>query len=149
MVTRSLFDWKSSPAASGRESLPSMPDVPAGSHPEPPEILRGWGERIALKSDRRIVLLRTAEIDWIEAAGNYVKIHAQHSTHFVRETMHSIEEKMPRERFMRIHRSTIVNLDRVKELQAGTNGEYTVRLQNGQVLTLSRGYRRQLEKLLR
>jgi len=149
MVTRSLFDWRLSPVAPARESLPSVPDVPAGSHREPPELLRGWGERIALKSDRRIVLLRTAEIEWIEAAGNYVNIHAQHSTHFVRETMHSIEEKMPRDRFMRIHRSTIVNLDRVKELQAGANGEYMVRLQNGQVLTLSRGYRRQLERLLR
>jgi two-component system LytT family response regulator len=112
-------------------------------------VLSGWGERIAIKSDHRILILRTSEIEWIEAAGNYVNIHAKHGTHFVRETMNSIEGKMPPARFMRIHRSTIVNLDRVKELKAGINGEYLVLMQDGQALTLSRGYRSQLQRLLR
>ena len=113
-----------------------------------PSVLRGWGERIALKADRKIVLLRTAEIEWIEAAGNYVNIHTKGAAYFVRETMSSIERKMPSDRFMRIHRSTIVNLDRIKELKAGSNGEYSVRMQNGEELTLSRGYRGQLQRLL-
>lgn len=113
-----------------------------------PAVLRGWGERIALKADRKIVLLRTAEIEWIEAAGNYVNIHTKGAAYFVRETMSSIEGKMPSDRFMRIHRSTIVNLDRIKELKAGSNGEYSVRMQNGEELTLSRGYRSQLQRLL-
>jgi two-component system, LytTR family, response regulator len=141
VVTKSLVDWpQQKPEAQ-----------PNGAHAEAvqPEVLRGWGDRIALKSDRKIVLLRTAEIEWIEAAGNYVNIHARQSTHFVRETMHSIEQKMPADRFMRIHRSTIVNLDRVKELKAGANGEYVVLMQDGQALTLSRGYRSQLDKLMR
>lgn len=146
MVTRSLFDWTHEEKMNGQPN--GQPNGPAPNSTQP-EVLRGWGERIALKSDRKIVLLRTAEIEWIEAAGNYVNIHARHSTHFVRETMHSIEQKMPPDRFMRIHRSTIVNLDRVKELKAGANGEYVVLMQNGQPLTLSRGYRSQLEKLLR
>jgi two-component system LytT family response regulator len=111
-------------------------------------VLSGWGERIAIKSDHRILLLRTAEIDWIEAAGNYVNIHAKHGTHFVRETMHSIAGKMPPSRFMRIHRSTIINLDRVKELKPGVNGEYLVLMHSGEALTLSRGYRTELKRLL-
>jgi two-component system LytT family response regulator len=143
VVTKSLFDWPQSKP----EVQPQQNGMPVDGMQ--PEVLRGWGERIALKSDRKIVLLRTAEIEWIEAAGNYVNIHARHSTHFVRETMHSIEQKMPPDRFMRIHRSTIVNLDRVKELKAGANGEYMVLMQDGQALTLSRGYRGQLEKLMR
>ena len=135
MVTRAVFDWDQH-----KESAPA--DGPGLA------ILRGWGERIALKADRKIILLRTAEIEWIEAAGNYVNIHTKGAAYFVRETMSSIEGKMPSERFMRIHRSTIVNLDRIKELKAGSNGEYLVRMQNGEELTLSRGYRSQLQRLL-
>jgi two-component system LytT family response regulator len=108
----------------------------------------GWGERIAIKTDHRIILLLTAEVEWIEAAGNYVNIHAKDGTHFVRETMNSIEGKLPHGRFMRIHRSTIVNLDRVQEVRAGVNGEYVVLMKNGEALTLSRGYRHQLQRLL-
>lgn len=108
----------------------------------------GWGERIAIKTDHRIILLLTAEVEWVEAAGNYVNIHAKDGTHFVRETMNSIEGKLPHGRFMRIHRSTIVNLDRVQEVRAGVNGEYVVLMKNGEALTLSRGYRHQLQRLL-
>jgi two-component system LytT family response regulator len=135
MVTRAAFDWdQHKETATGASATPAL--------------LRGWGERIALKADRKIVLLRTAEIEWIEAAGNYVNIHTKGAAYFVRETMGSIEGKMPSDRFMRIHRSTIVNLDRIKELKAGSNGEYLVRMQNGEELTLSRGYRGQLQRLL-
>jgi two-component system LytT family response regulator len=111
-------------------------------------VLSDWGERVAIKSDHCIILLRTAEIEWIEAAGNYVNIHTKHATHFVRETMNSIEGKMPRGCFMRIHRSTIVNLDRVQHVKAGVKGEYVVLMQSGEALTLSRGYRNQLQRLL-
>ena len=135
MVTRAVFDWDQHGETTAKDAAP-------------PAVLRGWGERIALKADRKIVLLRTAEIEWIEAAGNYVNIHTKGTAYFVRETMSSIESKMPSDRFMRIHRSTIVNLDRIKELKAGSNGEYLVRMQNGEELTLSRGYRSQLQRLL-
>jgi two-component system LytT family response regulator len=115
---------------------------------ETASILSSWGEWIAIKSDHRIILVRTEDIEWIEAAGNYVNVHAKHGKHFVRETMNSIEGKMPRGRFMRIHRSTIVNLARVKEVKTGVNGEYVVLMQNGEALRLSRGYRNQLQRLL-
>jgi len=89
--------------------------------------------------------VRQEEIDWVEAADNYVCLHVGADTHLLRETMQSIEARLDRERFARIHRSTIVNLDRVKELRPWFHGEYLVVLNQGTELTLSRSYR---EKVL-
>jgi two-component system LytT family response regulator len=112
--------------------------------------IREWSaERIAIKSDNRIIFLRNSEIDWIEAAGNYLKFHTKSGEYLVRETMSAMENKLPSNRFMRIHRSTIVNLDRVKELKAGLSGDYNVTMQDGSTLTLSRGYRDQLDRLMK
>lgn len=112
--------------------------------------IREWSaERIAIKSENRIIFLRNSEIDWIEAAGNYLKFHTKSGEHLVRETMSAMENKLPSNRFMRIHRSTIVNLDRVKELKAGLSGDYSVTMQDGSTLTLSRGYRDQLDRLMK
>jgi two-component system LytT family response regulator len=112
--------------------------------------IRDWSaERIAIKSENRIIFLRNAEIEWIEAAGNYLKFHTKSGEYLVRETMSTMEKKLPPNRFMRIHRSTIVNLDRVKELKAGLSGDYSVTMQDGSTLTLSRGYRDQLDRLMK
>jgi two-component system LytT family response regulator len=112
--------------------------------------IREWSaERIAIKSENRIIFLRNSEIDWIEAAGNYLKFHTKSGEYLVRETMSAMENKLPSNRFMRIHRSTIVNLDRVKELKAGLSGDYSVTMQDGSTLTLSRGYRDQLDRLMK
>jgi two-component system LytT family response regulator len=104
-------------------------------------------ERLAVKSDGRITILTTADIVWVEAAHNYVEIHEDKRSHLLRETMGGIEQKLPPEKFVRISRSVIVNVDRVKELQPTFHGEYKVTLHNGKSLTLSRRYRSKLPQL--
>ena len=102
-------------------------------------------ERFVIKSGGRVFFVRADEIDWIEAAGNYVKLHVGTETHLLRETMNAVEAQLPRETFYRIHRCHIVNIERVKELQPWFNGEYVVFLRTGARLTLSRGYREKLQ----
>ena len=102
-------------------------------------------ERFVIKSGGRVFFVRADEIDWIEAAGNYVKLHVGTETHLLRETMNAVETQLPRDTFYRIHRCHIVNIERVKELQPWFNGEYVVFLRTGARLTLSRGYREKLQ----
>jgi two-component system LytT family response regulator len=103
-------------------------------------------DRLVVKSGGRLFFLRSEEIDWIEAAGNYVRLHVGADAHLLRETMTSIEARLNPEVFFRIHRSYIVNIERIKELQPWFNGEYVVILRNGTKLTLSRGYREKLQE---
>ena len=111
--------------------------------PEPQQL-----DRLVVKSGGRVFFLRTQEIDWIEAAGNYVRLHLGEDSHLFRETMNNMEGRLDAQRFVRIHRSRIVNTDRIKEMQPWFNGEYVVVLQNGTRLTLSRGYREKLQERL-
>jgi two-component system LytT family response regulator len=103
-------------------------------------------ERFVIKSGGRVYFVRADEIDWIEAAGNYVKLHVGNEAHLFRETMNALETQLDPDTFFRIHRSHIVNIERVKELQPWFNGEYVVFLKNGTRLTLSRGYREKLQE---
>jgi len=105
-------------------------------------------DRLVVKSGGRLFFLRSDEIDWIEAAGNYVRLHVGNEGHLLRETMNSIEGRLNPDIFFRIHRSHIVNIERIKELQPWFNGEYVVILRNGSRLTLSRGYREKLQERL-
>ena len=105
-------------------------------------------ERLVVRSGGRILFLRVEEIDWIEAADNYVSLHVGRESHLLRGTMASIEERLDPRKFLRIHRSTIVNLDRVAELSPLFHGDYEVRLRDGAKLTLSRGYREKLQEPL-
>ena len=102
-------------------------------------------ERLMVRTDGRLYFVRIDDIDWIEAAGNYVKLHVGRETHLMRETMMGIEKMLDPTRFLRIHRSAIVNLDRVREMQPWFSGEYTVILRDGTQLRLSRVYRERLE----
>ena len=102
-------------------------------------------DRFVVKSGGRIFFVRTGEIDWIEAAGNYVKLHVGTDSHLIRETMNAVEAKLSPDMFVRIHRCHIVNIEQVRELQPWFNGEYVVYLKNGTRLTLSRGYRERLQ----
>ncbi len=104
-------------------------------------------ERLVVKSVGRVFFLKTDEIDWIEASGNYLKLHTGRESHLIRETMNNIEAKINPEKFLRIHRSTIVNIDRIKELHPMFSGDYDVILQNGTQLTLSRNYRERFLEL--
>jgi two-component system, LytTR family, response regulator len=106
-------------------------------------------ERLIVRSNGRVLFFKVDEIDWIDAAGNYVRLNAGDHSHLLRETMAGIESRLDPARFVRIHRSTIVNIDRVKELVQGPHGDFVVVLRNGKRLPLSRGYRERLEGALK
>lgn len=105
-------------------------------------------ERILIKADGRITFLNTREIDWLEADDKYVHLHTARGTRMVRQTLGAMEEQLDPARFARIHRSTIVNIERIKELQPLFNGEYSLLLENGTKLTLSRSYKDKLFQVL-
>ncbi len=105
-------------------------------------------DRIAVKEGGRIVFLRTAEIDWIGAEGNYARLHVGKRSHLMRETMTSLESRLDASRFLRIHRSTIVNVDAIAELEPLFQGDYVVILRDGTRLTSSRGYRSNLQEFM-
>jgi two-component system LytT family response regulator len=104
-------------------------------------------DRLAVKSDGRIILVRLADIAWVEAADNYVKMHTGAEEYLWRGTLNSLETRLPGDRFVRISRSTIVNLEQIKELHPMFHGEYIVVLRNGARLTLTRSYRDKLPLL--
>ena len=109
---------------------------------------RKYLDRLVIKAGGRVTFLKTEEIDWIEAAGNYIRLYIGKDSHLLRDTMNNIQTKLDPEKFLRIHRSTILKIDRIKELQPWYHGEYVVTLENGKQLTSSRSYRHQLSKLL-
>lgn len=98
-------------------------------------------KRLTIKLTGRTILLPTDEIDWIETHGNYVKVHAGRESHLIRGTMQSLETKLDPEKFVRVHRSAIVNVEKIKEIYPRSNGDQDLVLQNGQKLMLSRNYR--------
>jgi two-component system LytT family response regulator len=105
-------------------------------------------ERLVIKAGGRIYFLETNEIDWIEAEGNYVSVHSGKKSHLLRETISSLESQLDPKKFVRIHRSSIVRLDFIQELQSWFHGEYRVILQDGTQLTLSRNHRDKLQEAL-
>ena len=105
-------------------------------------------DRLAIKDKGRIVVVRVAEIDWIEAAGDYVSIHVGGKTWLMRETIAAVELRLALSGFVRIHRSVLVNVDRVAELQPQDKGEYAVLLRDGTELKLSRSYHASVERLV-
>jgi two-component system, LytTR family, response regulator len=105
-------------------------------------------DRIAIKSAGRVSFLRISEIDWIEAADYYACLHVGQHTHMLRRSISELEQDLEPTAFCRIHRSTIVNLDRVHGLKLSEDGEYEVVLENGTKLRLSRSYRKQLQNRL-
>ena len=105
-------------------------------------------DRLVVKSSGRVYFVRIADIDWCEAAGNYVSLHVGPQCHLIRETMSRLEAQLDTRQFVRIHRSTIVNIDRVQELRSSFNGEHVLLLRDGTRLTLSRGYRDGLQARL-
>ncbi len=105
-------------------------------------------DRIVVKSGGRIVILRADEIDWILAAANYVRIHGTGREYLVRDTLNSFEKKLRPDKFLRIHRSIVVNVDRIRELQPCNKSEYIVVLRDGKELPLGRSYRQSAESFL-
>jgi two-component system LytT family response regulator len=129
-----------SAAGVSRETA-EIADLPNGA--------RGPIDRLLVKDDGRMYFVPVSEIDWIEAYGNYARVHTGAHTHLIRETMATLERALDVRRFARIHRSTIVNLDRVKQMDLWGSGDYMVRLADGTQLKLSRWYRDRLEARLK
>lgn len=105
-----------------------------------------YASRILVKHDGRMFFVKTTEIDWIEADRNYVKLHVGKAAHTIRDRISHLEETLDPRLFARIHRSTIVNLNRVREMQQWFSGDYVVILEDGTRLRLSRHYRDRVEK---
>jgi two-component system LytT family response regulator len=101
---------------------------------------------LLVKSPGRILFVAVDRIDWIGAEGNYISLHVGTSTHLMRETMTGVERQLDPARFVRIHRSAIVNLDRIVEMKPTCRGEYEIVLETGESLKLSRTYRAELER---
>jgi two-component system LytT family response regulator len=97
--------------------------------------------RLAVKRNQRIALVGVADIDWIESSGNYAHLHAGGTSYVVRMTMGELERRLDPARFARIHRSTIVQIERIQDIIAAWHGDYDVTLRDGTVLRLSRNYR--------
>jgi two-component system LytT family response regulator len=104
-------------------------------------------DRVAVRSNGRIVVIRVADIDWIEASGDYVTLHVEKKSWLVREPIGVIAQRYGTQGIARIHRSTLVNVDRVTELRPLSNGEFTVVLRNGTELKMSRNFREALATL--
>ena len=107
-----------------------------------------YPEKIAIKDSGKITLVPAREIDWIDAAGDYMCVHANSETHVMRITMKELEQQLDPKVFQRIHRSTIVNLTRVREICAHINGEYHLVLNNGERLKMSRSYKNKVQHFL-
>lgn len=104
--------------------------------------------RILVRSSARIIFLPVDELDWAEAADNYVRLHAGKDAHLVRETLQAFARRLDPATFLRIHRSTLVNVNRIRELRPLFHGDYAVRLKDGTELTLSRRFRASLSEPL-
>jgi two-component system LytT family response regulator len=141
------------------DALARRADTPAGTSPLDPELLavlnalrreRDYPQRFSVRDARGgTYFVRVDEIDWVEAEENYVRLHAGGRAHLVRATMRAFREKLSPERFVRVHRSAIVNVDRIARVEPYARGEYTLTLADGTRLTSSRAHSEELRRLLR
>jgi two-component system, LytTR family, response regulator len=109
---------------------------------------REYLQRLSVRAGMRTVLVRVAEIDWLEAEGKYVRLHVGGRTHLIRDTLTRLEEALDPSLFRRIHRSTIVNLERVREIETLFQGDCVLVLQDGTRLNAGRAYRKNLDELM-
>jgi two-component system LytT family response regulator len=129
----------------GRRLMALVEDIHAAAHTSRPRD----GHRIMVRSGGRVMFVKVDEIDWVEAAGDYVSIHSGKKSWLLRETISELDKRLAPHGFARIHRSTIVKLERISELRVMDNGEYIVVLNDGTPLKLSRNYRQAIEPLMK
>lgn len=108
----------------------------------------GNAQRFAIRNGRRIFFITANEVEWIEAQGDYAALHVNGKTHLLREPLHILERRLDQSVFIRIHRSTIVRLDRISEMQALANRDCLLRLKDGTTLRVSRSYSDRLQEAL-
>jgi two-component system LytT family response regulator len=145
-VERAREYWEKAENTELAQRVKSLVGGAAGLSPRENSI--GDSLRIPVRQDGAIRLVNASDVDWIDAAGDSVRLHVGNTRHLIRKSMSEMTSMLDPSRFIRIHRSTIVNIDRVKELQPYFHGEYIVVLQNGAKLKLSRGYRESLDRLI-
>lgn len=116
-----------------------------GKAPQPTSSETPYLTRLAVKTGGRVFFIKVEEIDWVEAADYYVRLHVGGKSHLLRETLSGLEAQLDPSQFQRIHRSTIVNLDRIATMEPYLHGDYIVTLQQGKTLRMSRRYRQVLE----
>ena len=109
---------------------------------------RGYLQRLVVPSGHRSIFIRTEEIDWIEAERNYIRLHVRDQAHLLRENLSRIESSLDPAKFCRIHRSIIVNVDRIQAVESLFRGEYLVVLHDGTKLTSGRSYRGNLHQVM-
>jgi two-component system LytT family response regulator len=149
---RARFD-RALETAAARRQRPSADDI-GGVDPALREMLeqlrpeRRYPARFLVRSANRMYFVRVDDVDWMDAAGNYVRLHSSGRAHLVRDTMKAIEARLDPERFVRIHRSAIVNIERVAQIEPYLHGEYVVILRDGTKLTSSRAHSAALRALL-
>jgi two-component system LytT family response regulator len=108
-----------------------------------------YAERFPVKAGGDIYFIRAEDVDWIDSAGNYVVLHAAGKKHMIRETIKAVEARLDPRKFIRVHRSAIINVDKLRKLQPYFHGEYVVTLSDGTTLNSSRGYSDRLRALVR
>jgi two-component system LytT family response regulator len=156
-LDRVRAQWQQRQAVSQREQLMAMladltgrgeiePGTPPSAGMAP--AARRYASMLPIRVGRETVRLDVAAIDWIDAAGDYMCVHAAGQTHVLRATMKELEEMLDPQVFQRVHRSTIVNLARVRSLRPHLNGECFLKLESGQEVKLSRSFRDKVELLL-
>ena len=155
-LERVRAQWQQRQALAQREQLMAMLGDLNGQGQIEPESLaslsvqpaRRYATMLPIRVGRETLRLDVATIDWIDAAGDYMCVHAAGQTHVLRATMRELEEMLDPQVFQRVHRSTIVNLARVRSLRPHLNGECFLKLQSGQEVKLSRSFRDKVELLL-
>jgi len=130
-------------SASGKAPRQDLGALMSGIRQERP-----WVDRLLVRQGERQLLVRTSALQWIEAEDNYVRLHVEGTSFLLRQTMAAILSRLDPRQFRRIHRSAIVNLDCIKELQPWTSGDHLVIMRDGTKLTLSRTYREQFGEWL-
>jgi two-component system LytT family response regulator len=106
-------------------------------------------DRVPIRSDGRVTFVKVREIDWVDVSGDHVRLHVGKATHLLRETMSELEARLPASSFMRIHRSIIVNVERIREVQPWFKGDHVLILTDGTRLTSGRTYRERVQQLLK
>lgn len=110
---------------------------------------RGYASRLVVRDGSRVSFVRVEDIDWIDAAGNYVKLHVAGNVHLLREPLKTLETRLDPDRFLRVHRSAIVNLERIASVEPYFHGEYTLTLRDGTRITSSRTHSARLRSFLK
>jgi two-component system LytT family response regulator len=146
---RARFERALASAAERRARAPAQVDDELRSILGTLQSKERYPPRFLVRSAGEMYFVRAADIDWIDAQGNYVRLHAAGRTHLVRNTMKEFAAKLDPAVFVRVHRSAIVNIDRVARLEPYVHGEYVITLRDGTRLTSSRAHSEGLHALLR